>query len=61
MSLYFRVLQPELNVKLVARCGDDVLTQTKEFRVNPGEMCHVTIPVEKITGETVTVEVVKED
>ena len=61
VSLYFRVLQPELNVKLVARCGDEVLTQTKEFRVNPGEMCHVTLPVEKITGDTVTVEVVKED
>ena len=61
VSLYFRVLQPELNVKLVARCGDEVLTQTKEFRVNPGEMCHVTVPVEKITGDTVTVEVVKED
>ena len=61
VSLYFRVLQPELGVKLIARCGDTVLAQTKEFRVNPGEMCHVTVPVEKITGDTVTVEVVKED
>jgi NADPH-dependent 2,4-dienoyl-CoA reductase/sulfur reductase-like enzyme len=61
VSLYFRVLQPELNVKLIARCGDEVLAQTKEFRVNPGEMCHVTVPVEKLTGDTVTVEVVKED
>ena len=61
VSLYFRVLQPELQVKLVARCGDEVIAQTKEFRVNPGEMCHVNVPVEKLTGDTVTVEVVKED
>ena len=61
VSLYFRVLQPELQVKLVARCGDEVIAETKEFRVNPGEMCHVNVPVEKLTGDTVTVEVVKED
>ena len=60
VSLYFRVLQPELDVKLVAKCGDEVLYTHKEFRVNPGEMCHVTVPTEKLTGETVTVEVVKE-
>ena len=61
VSLYFRVLQPELGVKLIARCGDEVIAQAKEFRVNPGEMCHVTFPVEKLTGDAVTVEVVKED
>ena len=61
VSLYFRVLQPELNVKLVAKCGDEVIAQTKEFRVNPGEMCHVTVQTAKLTGKTVTVEVVKED
>ena len=61
VNLYFRVLQPELQVKLVARCGDEIIARTKEFRVNPGERCHVTVPVEKLTGDTVTVEVVKED
>ncbi len=61
VSLYFRVLQPEMQVKLIARCGDEVIAQTKEFRVNPGEMCHVNVQVEKLTGDTVTVEVVKED
>jgi len=60
VSLYFRVLQPELNVKLVAKCGDEVLYTHKEFRVNPGEMCHVTVETAKLTGDTVTVEVVKE-
>ena len=61
VSLYFRVLQPELGVKLIARCGDEIIAQAKEFRVNPGEMCHVTVQTAKLTGDTVTVEVVKED
>ena len=60
VSVYFRVLQPELNVKLVARCGDEVIYSHKEFRVNPGEMNHVNIETAKITGD-ITVEVVKED
>ena len=61
VSVYFRVLQPQLQVKLVARCGDQVIAQTKEFRVNPGEMNHVVIDTAKLTGDTVTVEVIKED
>ena len=60
VSVYFRVLQPELNVKLVARCGDEVIYAHKEYRVNPGEMNHVNIETAKITGD-ITVEVVKED
>lgn len=60
VSIYFRVLQPELNVKLVARCGDEVIYSHKEFRVNPGEMNHVNIETAKLTGD-ITVEVVKED
>ena len=60
VSVYFRVLQPELNVKLVARCGDEIIYSHKEYRVNPGEMNHVNIETGKITGD-ITVEVVKED
>ena len=59
VSIYFRVLQPELDVKLVARCGDEVIYTHKEFRVNPGEMNHVNVETGKITGD-ITVEVVKE-
>ena len=61
VNVYFRVLQPEQNVKLIARCGDEVIFSHKEFRVNPGEMCHVTVPTDKLSGDAVTVEVVKED
>ena len=60
VSLYFRVLQPELDVTLVARCGNTVIAKHKEFRVNPGEMNHITVETGKLTGETVTVEVIKE-
>ena len=58
--MYFRVLQPELNVKLVVKCGETVIAQKKEIRVNPGEMCSITVDTAKITGEEITVEVVKE-
>jgi len=61
VSLYFRVLQPELQVKLVARCGDEIVAEHKEYRVNPGEMCHINVETAKLTGDTVTVEVIKED
>ena len=60
VSVYFRVLQPETDVKLVARCGDTVLYQHREFRVNPGEMCHVNIETANIVGDCVTVEVIQE-
>jgi len=61
VALYFRVLQPELGVKLVARCGDAIIASQKEFRVNPGEMNHIVVDTAKLTGDSVTVEVVKED
>ena len=61
VNVYFRVLWPELGVRLVARCGDEIIVSKKEYRVNPGEMNHVTIDTAKLVGDTVTVEVVKED
>ena len=61
VSIFFRVLQPELGVKLVARCGDKVLFTKKEFRVNPGEMCRVNVEPALLEGDSLTVEVIKED
>lgn len=60
VSLYFRVLHPELGVKLVARCGEQVIAEQKEFRVNPGEMNHIVVDTARLAGDEVTVEVVKE-
>ena len=59
VNLYFRVLQPEQKVTLVARCGEEIIAKKKEILVNPGEMCHLTLETNKISGN-VTVEVVKE-
>ncbi len=61
VSLYFRVLGPELNVKLVARCGDEIIAEQKEYRVNPGEMNHIVIETAKLSGDDIIVEVIKED
>ncbi|MBQ8230133.1 MAG: FAD-dependent oxidoreductase [Clostridia bacterium] len=59
VALYFRVLSPEENVKLVVKSGDEVIATKKELRVNPGEMCCVKVDVAKV-DDTLTVEVVKE-
>lgn len=61
INLFFRVLSPENNSKLVARCGDEIIAQKKEFRVNPGEMCNLLVDTSKIVGDKIIIEVVKED
>lgn len=61
VSLFFRVLQPELGVKIVAKCGETILAQRKLMRVSPGEMEQVTFNTADITGDEVVVEVLKEE
>ena len=60
VTLYFRVLSPKNNVKLVAKCDNEIVASKKEFRVNPGEMNNITIDTGKINGINLTVEVVEE-
>jgi len=60
VTLYFRVLSPKNNVKLVAKCGDEIIVSKKEFRVNPGEMNNITVDTSKINCDCITVEVVEE-
>lgn len=59
VRLFFRVLHPELDVVIRVKSGDKVLSEKKAKRVNPGEMCHVEVKTADITGDNVTVEVVK--
>lgn len=59
VRLFFRVLHPELDVVIRVKSGDKVLSEKKAKRVNPGEMCHVEVKTAGITGDDVTVEVVK--
>ena len=60
VTLFFRVLQPDSNVKLVVKSGDTVIASKKEIRVNPGEMCSLTVNTATVTSDEITVEVVKE-
>ncbi len=60
-DIFFRVLMPQEKVRLRARCGDTVVYEHPEYRVNPGEMNHVTIKTDELTGKELTMEVVKED
>ena len=59
VRLFVRVLHPELDVVIRVKSGDKVLSEKKAKRVNPGEMCHVEVKTAEITGDDVTVEVVK--
>ena len=59
VSLYFRVLHPDLDVKLVAKSGNKILATKKRPRVNPGEMEHIDFKTDGIK-DNVVVEVVKE-
>lgn len=61
VKVYFRVLQPEQSIRLVARCGDEVLYSRKGSHVAPGEMCHVVLDTAALKDDTVTVEVIRED
>lgn len=59
ITLYFRVLKPDENVKLIVESNKEIIASKKEFRVSPGEMCSLTIDSNKIKGD-VCVSVVKE-
>lgn len=60
VNLYFRVLSPEMGAKLVAKCGDKIIAQKKEIKVNPGEMNCISVNTADIDGD-ITVEALKED
>ena len=61
VTLYFRVLAPELSVTLRAISEGEVIAKKKELRANPGEMCNLTIDTSKILGDSITIEVYKEN
>lgn len=57
VNLYFRVLSPARDVTLRVRCGDTILAQKKEFRVNPGEMNSIAVNTADVAGGEIVVEV----
>ena len=60
VTLYFRVLRPEMDVTIRVKAGDEIIATKKRQRVNPGEMENITFDTAKISGDNVVVEVVKE-
>ena len=60
VTLYFRVLHPEMDVTIRVKAGDEIIATKKRQRVNPGEMENITFDTAKVTGDNVVVEVVKE-
>nr|WP_325200400.1 FAD-dependent oxidoreductase [uncultured Oscillibacter sp.] len=60
VTLYFRVTEPMRNVELRVRQGERELARRKALRVSPGEMEHFTLSCGDISGEDLTVEVIKE-
>lgn len=59
VCLFFRVLAPDTEVKISAKCGEKEIKAKKALRVNPGEMEFIEIPLNLVTGD-VTVEIAKE-
>ena len=60
-DVFFRVLCPERGVRIQVRDSEKTLSEAKRQRVNPGEMEHVRIRPDQITGDEVIVDAVKEE
>lgn len=60
VKLYFRVLAPDSKVKIRATSDGKVIAEKKAIRINPGEMESIEINTSKISGDEVTVEIIKE-
>ena len=60
ISLYFRVLHPDEQVTIRAKCGGKILASRKAARINPGEMEQIEFNTADICGDNVIVEVVRE-
>jgi hypothetical protein len=57
VTVYFRAADIYENVKVVAKCGDAVISSKKYVLLKPGEMSSLTVDKEKVTGElTICVE-----
>lgn len=58
VSLFFRVLHPDLDVQILAKSGDRTVSKRKTQRVNPGEMQSITVNTSDI-ADGLTVEIAK--
>ena len=58
-KLFFRVLAPDMDVRIEAKCNGKVIASKKERRVNPGEMCSIQVPMSELDSD-IMVDVIKE-
>lgn len=59
IKLFFRVLKPEEKIRVVIRCGDEVIASKKELRVSPGEICDIQVSSDVVESD-IMVRVIKE-
>ncbi len=61
VALYFRVLQPERNVRISVHAEGRELASRKAIKVNPGEIEQISVKTDDLSdGAKITLEVVKE-
>lgn len=60
VPLFFRVMNPELKVKIEVMDGDQSVAGKKAVRVNPGEMERIAVDTAKLSGKDIVVNVVGE-
>jgi len=64
LELFMRVRNVYKNVKLVIKADDEIIKEISKKHLAPGEMEHIVLPLEKITGKSfqyLTIEVKEED
>jgi NADPH-dependent 2,4-dienoyl-CoA reductase/sulfur reductase-like enzyme len=61
INLYFRVKQPARDVTIEIRSKNNLIMRTKRNKINPGEMEHIKIPMEKAANlkDDIIVQVVE--
>ena len=50
VKLIFRVKVPRGQCRIVARCGDEIISSRNVSHVNPGEMEYIKLPIDKVSG-----------
>lgn len=59
INLFFRVLAPDTNVRIILKCDNKLLQSRKKVKVNPGEMEKVTVNSSCISAGNITIDVVR--
>ena len=61
VSLFMRVAAPTGKVRLVVKCGNEVIAKAVKLKTAPGEMEKITVKAEKLAACTGTITVSLEE